>query len=357
MWFASLDPECEEQLYAVNTSNPIYVAQVSSDETAQSVKTVFSRDENSPRLSYWELMLSGDTMARILRQRGVFIIGRPLVSEDTDKVISKISIAKDEKESLLQDLKLLDISDLSLLQDLYGFSEAESTEAFLKRIHDLSHYLHRGNQFYQRSDYPQAIEAYSECIELAPGFCEPYFFRGNAKAAYGDHRGAIEDYDKAVSHKGRPFLNFNPNTMKLNLNPILFMVYYNRGNVKAQLKNYREALKDYTDAINSYHGEPEDSSLYFNRANTYVDLRKFKEAVTDYDKVIAIEPRYDHALYNKGNTLVVMGCFEDALCCYKQLEKKGGYNDFVAVNRREMERIIDEIGTSKYECHWKGRAR
>ena len=133
------------------------------------------------------------------------------------------------------------------------------------------------------------------------------------------------------------------------------MVYYNRANAKAELKNYKGALKDYTQAINSYQGEPENSSLYFNRANTYVDLRKFKEAVTDYDKVIAIGPRYDHALYNKGNTLVVMGCFEDALYCYKQLEKKGGYNVFVADNRRELERIIDNIGDLEVRVSLEGK--
>ena len=353
LWFASQDLKYDGQLYIVNTSNTINVAQVSSDETAQSTETVFSREDNSPRLSYWEPMLSGDAIARILRQRSVFIIGRPLVPEDTDGVISKISIDKDDKESLLQDLELLDVSHLSLFQDIYGFSEAEREASPLRRIHDPSHYLRQGNKFYQRGDYPQAIESYSECIESAPDVCEPYFLRGNAKAASGYHRGAIEDYDEAVSYKGRPFINFNPSTTKLIQNPMLFMVYYNRGNAKFELKNYREALKDYTDAINSDQGEPEDSCLYFNRANTYVDVCKFKEAVTDYDKVIHLGPRYDHALYNKGNTLVVMGCFEEALRCYKQLEKKGRYNSLVADNRRVLERVIDKIGAWKYECQWK----
>ncbi len=221
-------------------------------------------------------MLSGDAMARILRQRSLFIIGRPLVSVDTDEVISKISIAKDDKESLLQDLELLDADHLSLFLDLYGFSEAESTKAPLRRLHDPSHYLRQGNLFYQLSDYPQAIEAYSKCIERAPGVCEPYFLRGNTKAVSEDRKGAIENYEKAVSHKDRPCINFNPNTTKLIYYPILFMVYYNRGNAKAELKNYRGALKDYTDAINSDQEELVDSCLYFNRANTYVDLCTFK---------------------------------------------------------------------------------
>ena len=37
---------------------------------------------NSHPLYYWEPMLNGDAMSRILRQRSVFVIGRPLVPDD-----------------------------------------------------------------------------------------------------------------------------------------------------------------------------------------------------------------------------------------------------------------------------------
>ena len=52
--------------------------------------------EASPCLLYWEAMWSGDAMSRILRQRSVFIIGRPLIPEET-AAIKTIQIAKDDK--------------------------------------------------------------------------------------------------------------------------------------------------------------------------------------------------------------------------------------------------------------------
>ena len=230
-------------------------------------------------------MLSGDAMSRILRQRSVFIIGCPLIPTETE-AIKKIKIAKDDKASLLKDLELLDVSRPSLFQDIYGFSEAEGVGSSLRQIRDPNDCFLQGNLFYQRGDYLKAIEAYSECIKLEPGVCEIYFLRGNAKAVCGDHEKAIEDYDKAVSHKNWSFLNFDPDTTKLISNPILFMVYFNRGNAKSVLKDYEGALEDYTKAIEQNLPGDDGVVLHFNRANTYADLDKFEEAVAEYDKAI-----------------------------------------------------------------------
>ena len=229
-------------LFAVDTIHPVGVDLVSSDEEKQGVETIFSHADNSPRLLYWEPTLSGDAMSRILRQRSVFIIGRPLIPENAEEVIRKVSIAREDKASLLEDLKLLDIDHASLFQDIYGFSETNSVASPLRKIPDLEDYLLQGNQLYQSGDYAKAIEAYSACITSNPDVCETYFLRGNAKAASGDHEKAIEDYDMAIVHKDRPFLNFNPDTMKVILNPILFMVYFNRGNAKSVRADYEGAL-------------------------------------------------------------------------------------------------------------------
>ena len=261
---------------------------VSSDEKEQDVETIFSSADNSPPLSYWEPMLSGDAMSRILRQRSVFIVGRPLMPTESE-LIKKIQIDKGDKASLLHDLELLDVSRRSLFQDIYGFSESEGVESPLRQIRDPNVRLLQGNQSYQRGDYLKAIEAYSKCLGLAPGVCETYFLRGNAKAARGDHKQAIEDYDKAVSHKNRPFLNFNPDITKLIFNPILFMVYFNRGNAKSVLKEYEGALEDYTKAIEQKFPGLDARNLHFNCANTYADLDKFEEAVSEYDKVLTLD--------------------------------------------------------------------
>ena len=348
--FASQDPQCDGQLFIVNTRNTVEMALVPSDEKEQNVETIFSRaDDTSPRLLYWEPMLSGDAMSRILRQRSVFIIGRPLMPTESE-LIKKIQIDKGDKASLLNDLEILDVSRRSLFQDIYGFSEAESAESSLHQIGDPKDYLLQGNEFYQKRNYAKAIEAYSKCIELAPDVCEPHFLRGNAKAASGDHEEAIEDYDKAVSHKNRPFLNFNPDTTKLIFNPILFMVYFNRGNAKSVLKEYEGALEDYTKAIEQKLPGLDARNLHFNRANTYADLHKFEEAVAEYDKVVDSE--FPFARFNKGNALVVLGRFGEARQCYQESISKGMYEGKVAQNLYAIGKIIDRTHGREHRTYF-----
>ena len=67
-----------------------------------------------------------------------------------------------------EDLKLLDVTQSSLFQDIYGFSEAESVASSFPQITDAKDYFLRGSLFYQRGEYLKAIEAYSKSIESDP---------------------------------------------------------------------------------------------------------------------------------------------------------------------------------------------
>ena len=277
--FAIEDPKCNGKLFIIKTDDPLNVALISSDEKEQRVEAIFSRADNSPRLSYWEPTLSGDAMSRILRQRSVFIIGRPLIPEDTE-IIREIEIAEDDKAGLLKDLALLDVSQRSLFQDIYGFSEAASPSSPLRQTHDPDDYLLQGNEFYQRGDYPKAIKAYGECIDLAPDGVEPYFLRGNAKQALGQHEAALADYDEA-----------------LRLKPDLAEVYNNRGIAKAALGQYEAALADYDEALRL---KPDYAGAYVNRGNAKVALGQHDDAITDYDRAIDLKAGLCRNLQQSG---------------------------------------------------------
>ena len=81
--------------------------------------------------------------------------------------------------------------------------------------------------------------------------------------------------------------------------------------------------------------------MYFNRANTYADLNKFAEAVIDYDKVI--DPGSPHAHFNKGNALVILDRFNEALQCYQEAALKGMERAKVDQNLYAVGRIIFRI--------------
>ena len=337
LWFASQDPNYHGQLFLLNTRDTLEMDLVSSDEKKQDIKTVFSQPDNSsPHLLYWEPMLGGDVTSRILRQRSLCIIGRPLIPEDGGN-IEKIQIAKDDKASLLEDLALLDIDQESLFQDIYGFSAANSATSSLLQIRDLDYRL-QGTEFHQKGEYQRAVKAYSKYIGSKQDVGEIYFLRGNAYAEDGKHSDAIRDYDDAIIRKDQ-------------VPHVAHMVYFNRGNSKSVLEDYEGALEDYTKAIEERQGH-DDPVLHFNRANTYADLHEFEKAMDEYDKAVIGPRTYSSAHFNKGNALVALGRFDEALQCYKESALKAADTTSADQNMSQVERVIHGIRGRNYRAHF-----
>ena len=99
LWFASQDSAVDGKLFVINTNDAIRVSKVANDDAAQSLDAVLSSGASPPHLSYWEPMVTDDAATRILRQRSVFIIGRPLLPEDTE-FMWEIIVAKSDKDLL-----------------------------------------------------------------------------------------------------------------------------------------------------------------------------------------------------------------------------------------------------------------
>ncbi len=99
LWFVCEDYSIDGKLYAINTNDPLRVSRVPTDESRQNVADIFTNQSNLPTLYYWEPTATGEASARILGQRSVFIIGRPLFPED-DQFIREILIAREDKEQL-----------------------------------------------------------------------------------------------------------------------------------------------------------------------------------------------------------------------------------------------------------------
>ena len=320
LWFACQDPHCDGRVFVVNTNDPIRVAKITSDVNAQEITAVLSNATGPNYFSYWEPTMSGDAVARILRQRSVFIIGRPLVQVDRE-TLKEILIPKEHKNSLLSELETLDFHQASLFQDIYGFAEASRTRplpAFGPQV-----YQRRGNRHYQQEEFPEAVAAYSRSIELAPKVGLTYLLRGNAHAASERYQEAIEDYDEAIDR----MVQFQTS--------IQSTAYFNRGNSRAELADYEVALLDYTEAINL---DPSYSTYYYNRGNTYADLYRFNEAILDYNQVTGHQ--YRDAVFNRGNALLAMGKLSEARGCYQDAGANGADHVGISQNLWTLDQIM-----------------
>ena len=328
LWFACADFTIDGKLYVVDTNHPLEVARVSTDERAQSISDVFRNVAGQPRLSYWEPTATGDASARILGQRSVFVVGRPLIPTNPE-IVSEIIVAKEDKEPLQTALEALDVHQESIFQDVYGFAQATNR----KLVPGLTPagYVRRGNRHYQSGGYAEAIAEYSNAIPLDPKEGLIYLLRGNVHAASGEHKAAIDDYDKAENYIARVPVSAQSS------------IYYNRGNSRAELQDYEGALQDYTEALNI---DPTYRACYYNRGNAYADLYRFEDAVLDYDKVADYEQ--GNAVFNKGNALLVMGRLADAWDCYQDASIKGGDHPGIVANLSTLGAIMQIVAGREY---------
>ena len=331
LWFACDDITVDGKLYVVNTNDPLAVSRLPTDEAAQNIVDVFSNSAGAQGLFYWEPAATGDASARILGQRSVFIIGRPLISVDAETT-KEILIAKDDKEPLQMELQTLDVHQEALFQDIFGFAQASKRRPVPQFTSGA--YVRRGNQHYQREEYDQAINSYSESIKLAPDAGLVYLLRGNAHAALEHHEEALDDYDQAV---GR--IVQIPSTARDAL-------YFNRGNSKAALEYYEDALRDYTEALNL---NPDLPQYFFNRGNIYCDLYRFEEALLDYDRISGRE--FAIAMFNKGNALLALGRLTEARKCYQEAATKDAHREAIRQNFGTLEQIMSIVEGWEYTVH------
>ena len=83
LWFACKDNDnCDGKVFVADLRNPITFQQVSNETEKQSVEAIFLPNSDVGKLLYWEAKIHGEAAARILRQRSVFVIDRPLILED-----------------------------------------------------------------------------------------------------------------------------------------------------------------------------------------------------------------------------------------------------------------------------------
>ena len=179
---------------------------------------------------------------------------------------------------------------------------------------------------YLSQDPEAKILAYDEAIRLKPDDAT-YYNRGNAKAALKQYKAAIADYDEAIRLKADYAAAYN-----------------NRGNAKAALKQYKAAIADFDEALRL---KPDDAAAYYNRGNAKAALKQYKAAIADYDQAIRLKAEYAEAYNNRGNAKAALKQYKAAIADYDQAIRLEP-DDAEAYNNR---------GVAKEELGFKDEAR
>ncbi len=99
----------------------------------------------------------------------------------------------------------------------------------------------------------------------------------------------------------------------LNRKETYSFAYRVRGIAFAELKKYKESLKDYNKALKV---NPKDPSTHYNKSIALRQLNKPKEAMISIDKALELNPNYASAYYSRGNIFLKFKEYEKALDAY-----------------------------------------
>ncbi|QSJ14941.1 tetratricopeptide repeat protein [Nostoc sp. UHCC 0702] len=146
-------------------------------------------------------------------------------------------------------------------------------------------YSNRCLGYLQLGDYHNAIADCNQALNLTPNNVEAYLNRGLAYYRQGNYLAAIADDDQVIAIK-----------------PDDFRAYYNRGIAYAALGNYQQAISDYNLALINI---PQSFSLlkvdiYNDRGLASFELSDLTAAKLDFSQAIQLNHNDYRAYYNRG---------------------------------------------------------
>lgn len=143
-------------------------------------------------------------------------------------------------------------------------------------------YFERGEQYYDRGEYEEALKDFNKVIELDENYKGVYLKRGNVHYYLNKYRESLLDYEEEEKRSGE-----------------WYSLYYNKGSIYFDLKQYDKSIDEYSKAIAK---QDNYSPAYNNRGVAYDYLKKYEEAISDYNKAIEIDKTYKLAYKNRSIT-------------------------------------------------------
>ncbi len=186
-------------------------------------------------------------------------------------------------------------------------NKEKTAEDYIKVAEEL---ISNGGQF---KDIQSAANQSLAIKETAWG----YFYRGLVNSTLRNNKDAISDFTKAIE-----------------LDPELLGAYKNRQILQSRIGNYYEAHQDYN---RSKEIRPNFYKVLYNRGMNNFRLGNFHAAINDYTQVIDNDPNDYWALHSRGIAKSSLGLFQEAINDYMKALK---------INP-SSEKILTSIGVDK----------
>lgn len=191
----------------------------------------------------------------------------------------------------------------------------------------MENYFDQGLQQLENGDAQAAVQSFSKALRLALGdLAEILLYRGIAYAALGDFLRAFADFDACIVQY-----------------PQYTEAYNERGHAWRAQNKFREALQDYTTALQL------DETFYqarYNRALCYEELGLPAEAERDLTRVIHENPTLAPAYEARGRTRAQQHNYDDAIVDFQRYLRMGGGREFD--NHSDIQATIITLSAQKW---------
>jgi len=185
-------------------------------------------------------------------------------------------------------------------------------------------YSKRGQSLYHLEKFDDAIKDYTTAIDLNPYFVDAYWRRAIVYQHIGNYTATLNDYNTAISLVDSTMSNVNKSILYLNLAhvdlqlqdyPAAFKadsisISFNeqnagaimiRGDINMALKKYDIAVQDFSTAMYGFKNDINGLSFaYEQRADAKSGLKHYKDAINDYTMAININPDNASAYWNRA---------------------------------------------------------
>ena len=158
-----------------------------------------------------------------------------------------------------------------------------------------------------RDSAVKSIYYLEKAVALNPKYTIAWFCLANLY--YNNDKRAIACYTKVIELK---------DTL------LTISAYQKRAQCKRNLKDYKGAIVDFTNAIKTKKVDHKNNYIYFDRGLTKYEIQDYKGAIEDYTKLIDFAPTDASTYYFRGNAKLKTG------------DKAGACADWGKANKRMM---------------------
>ena len=363
LWFACTakeksEKEAEACVYCMQESNINYAVD-STDDNA--VAKLF---EKRPDSIY--KFIPPQINRRIPAQQSVFLIN---LTGKIEKYLHKtIVISAKNKQSILNELASVGISQKTLFHDFSGFVEwfvYDEKEKFDSLIFEAGKDLEKANYKAAQTNLQKAIQLGDELKLSDSETASLYNSFGQTLYKQGNYPEALVWYNKALTISEKVLGKEHPSTATTYNN--IAVVYDNMGKYPLALEWYEKDLKISEKVLGKEH--PDTATTYNNIAGVYNDMGDYNKALEWYNKALAIREKvlgkehpetattYNNIalVYHKmGEYPTALEWYEKALTIFEKV--LGKEHPDTATTYNNIAGVYDNMGNYPKALEWNNKA-